>query len=52
MSASSDGSTILHCYMASFSDQSIRAAGVGYTLHATVGGGVPGIDSDPFNITM
>jgi hypothetical protein len=38
--------------MATFSDLSIDQPGVGYTLHATVGGGLPDIDSNPFNITM
>jgi hypothetical protein len=37
--------------MATFSDLSISAAGVGYTLHAHVGGGLADLDSDPFNIT-
>ena len=36
---------------ATFSNLSINLAGTGYTLHATVGGGLPDIDSDPFNIT-
>jgi hypothetical protein len=35
-----------------FSDLSISAPGVGYTLHAHVGGGLPDFDSDPFTITM
>jgi hypothetical protein len=38
--------------VASFSDLSIDRAGTGYTLHAVVGGGLPGLDSNPFNITM
>jgi hypothetical protein len=38
--------------VATFSDLSIDLAGAGYTLHATVGGGLPDIDSGPFNITM
>jgi hypothetical protein len=25
-------------------------AGAGYTLHVTVGGGLPDIDSNPFNV--
>jgi hypothetical protein len=37
--------------VATFGDLSIDLPGMGYTLHATVGGGVPDIDSDPFNIT-
>jgi murein DD-endopeptidase MepM/ murein hydrolase activator NlpD len=37
--------------VATFSDLSIDLAGTGYTLHATIGGGLPDIDSDPFNIT-
>jgi hypothetical protein len=37
--------------MATFSDLTIDQPGVGYTLHATVGGGLADIDSDPFNIT-
>jgi streptogramin lyase len=37
--------------VATFSDLSIDLAGAGYTLHATIGGGLPDIDSDPFNIT-
>jgi probable HAF family extracellular repeat protein len=36
---------------ATFSDLSINAPGVGYTLHATIGGSLPDIDSNPFNIT-
>jgi autotransporter-associated beta strand protein len=36
--------------IAVFSDLSIDLAGFGYTLHATVGGGLPDIDSNPFNI--
>jgi hypothetical protein len=36
--------------VATFSDLSIDLAGSGYTLHATVGGGLPDIDSNPFNI--
>jgi hypothetical protein len=38
--------------VATFGDLSIDQAGVGYTLHATVGGGLPDIDSNLFNITM
>jgi hypothetical protein len=38
--------------IATFSDLSIDQAGVGYTLHATVGGSLADIDSNPFNITM
>jgi hypothetical protein len=37
--------------VATFSDLSIDLAGTGYTLHATIGSGLPDIDSDPFNIT-
>jgi hypothetical protein len=37
--------------IASFTDLSIDRAGVGYTLHATVGGGLPDSDSDPFTVT-
>jgi hypothetical protein len=37
--------------LATFSDLSIDLAGTGYTLHAAIGGGLPDIDSDPFNIT-
>jgi hypothetical protein len=36
--------------VATFSDLSIDLAGAGYTLHATVGGGLPDLDSSPFNI--
>jgi streptogramin lyase len=36
--------------VATFGDLSIDMLGMGYTVHATVGGGVPDIDSDPFNI--
>ena len=36
--------------MATFSDLSIDTSGAGYTLHATIGGGLPDIDSNPFNI--
>jgi hypothetical protein len=38
--------------VAMFSDLSIDLVGMGYTLHASVGGGLPGLDSNPFNITM
>jgi hypothetical protein len=37
--------------IATFSDLSIDLVGDGYTLHATVGGGLPSLDSDPFNVT-
>jgi hypothetical protein len=37
--------------MAAFSDLSLDQAGDGYTLHATVGGGLPDIDFDSFSIT-
>jgi hypothetical protein len=36
--------------IATFSDLSIDVAGSGYTLHATIGGSLPDIDSDPYNI--
>jgi autotransporter-associated beta strand protein len=36
--------------MATFSDLAIDQAGAGYTLHATIGGGVPDLDSNPFTI--
>jgi hypothetical protein len=38
--------------LATFSNLSINLAGMGYTLHAHVGGGLPDLDSDPFTITM
>jgi hypothetical protein len=38
--------------VATFSDLSIDQAGVGYTLHASVGGGLGDIDSNAFNVTM
>jgi hypothetical protein len=38
--------------VATFTDLSIDMAGAGYTLHATVGGTLADIDSDPFNVTM
>jgi hypothetical protein len=37
--------------VATFDDLSIDMAGMGYTVHATVDGGLPGLDSDPFNVT-
>jgi hypothetical protein len=37
--------------VATFSDLAIDLAGDGYTLHASVGRGLPDIDSDPFNIS-
>jgi hypothetical protein len=37
---------------ATFGDLSIDTAGSGYTLHATVGGSLPDIDSNPFDVTM
>jgi hypothetical protein len=36
--------------VATFGDLSIDTSGAGYTLHATIGGGVPDLDSNPFNI--
>ena len=36
--------------LATFGDLSIDRPGVCYTLHATVGGGLPDSDSNPFNI--
>jgi autotransporter-associated beta strand protein len=36
--------------IAAFSDLSIDQAGDGYTLHATVGGSLPDLDSGPFSI--
>jgi hypothetical protein len=38
--------------IATFSDLSIDRAGVGYSLHVHVGGGLPDLDSDSFTITM
>jgi hypothetical protein len=38
--------------VATFSDLSIDQAGAGYTLHATIGGAVPDLDSGPFSITL
>jgi hypothetical protein len=43
--------TVVHG-VATFSDLSIDVAGLGYTLHAGMGGGLPDLDSNPFNITM
>jgi hypothetical protein len=37
--------------VATFDDLSIDTASMGYTLHAAVDGGLPGLDSDPFNVT-
>jgi hypothetical protein len=37
--------------IATFRDLSIDRQAAGYTLHATVGGGLPDIDSNPFSIT-
>jgi predicted outer membrane repeat protein len=37
--------------VAAFTDLSIDRAGMDYLLHATVGGGLPDSDSDPFTIT-
>jgi hypothetical protein len=37
--------------VATFGDLSIDLAGSGYTLHAAIGGGLPDIDSNPFNVT-
>jgi S-adenosylmethionine hydrolase len=37
--------------VATFNDLSIDLAGTGYSLHATIGGGLPDLDSNPFNIT-
>jgi hypothetical protein len=37
--------------VATFSDLSIDMAGAGYTLHATVGGNLPDMDSDAFTVT-
>ena len=36
--------------VATFSSLAIDLAGMGYTLHATVGGGLPNLDSNPFNV--
>jgi hypothetical protein len=38
--------------VATFSDLSIDMTGGGYTLHASIGSGVPDIDSDPFDISL
>jgi hypothetical protein len=38
--------------IATFSDLAIDRAGMGYTLHATVGVGLPDSDSDAFTITL
>jgi hypothetical protein len=38
--------------VATFGDLSIDRPGVGYTLHATVGGSLPDIDSNPFSVTL
>jgi hypothetical protein len=38
--------------IATFRDLSIDRAGAGYTLHATVGGGLPDSDSEAFTITL
>jgi autotransporter-associated beta strand protein len=38
--------------LATFGDLSIDQPGAGYTLHATVGGLLPDIDSNPFTITL
>jgi hypothetical protein len=38
--------------VATFGDLSIDMAGIGYTLHVSIGGAVPDMDSDPFTITM
>jgi hypothetical protein len=35
-----------------YSDLSIDLAGAGYTLHASLGGDLPDMDSNPFTITM
>jgi hypothetical protein len=37
--------------IATFSDLAIDQVGDGYTLHASIGGGLPDVDSDPFNVT-
>jgi len=36
--------------VATFSDLSLDTSGADYTLHATIGGGVPDLDSNPFNV--
>jgi hypothetical protein len=38
--------------VATFSDLSIDLAGAGYTLHASIGAGLPDLDSDAFNVTL
>jgi hypothetical protein len=38
--------------IATFGDLSIDSVGQGYTLHASIGGGLPDLDSDPFDITI
>jgi hypothetical protein len=38
--------------IATFSDLSIDLVGDGYTLHASIGAGLPDLDSDPFNVTL
>jgi hypothetical protein len=38
--------------LATFGDLLIDMPGMGYTLHASIGGALPDIDSNPFNITM
>jgi hypothetical protein len=43
--------TVVHG-VATFSNLSIDVAGLGYTLHAAIGGGLPDLDSNPFNITL
>jgi hypothetical protein len=37
--------------VATFGDLSLDQPGGGYVLHATIGGGLPDIDSNPFNVT-
>jgi hypothetical protein len=37
--------------VATFGDLAIDTAGAGYTLHASVGGALPDVDSNPFAIT-
>ena len=36
--------------IATFSDLSVDLIGAGYTLHATIGGSMPDIDSNAFSI--
>jgi hypothetical protein len=43
--------TVVHG-VATFDDLSINQPGAGYTLHATVGGALPDVDSGPFSVTM